>query len=137
MSNRKCVPNDKQEITSFHRSHTLELAAAVWQVGRNNLEPNWFGAGSTWYQNVHLSYGILVCKCKNVMTTLQKEEENPQKRFLHWDCRVPNDKQEITSFHRSHTLELAAAVWQVWNTLHIGKTSWKEWMKAIVIVPFL
>jgi hypothetical protein len=25
----KCVPNDKQEITSFHRSHTLELAAAV------------------------------------------------------------------------------------------------------------
>ena len=50
---------------------------------------------------------------------------------------VPNDKREITSFHKSHTLELAAVVWQVWNTLHMGKTSWKEWMKAIVIVPFL
>jgi hypothetical protein len=46
MSNRKCVPNDKREITSFHRSHTLELA--VFIVGPNRLWAGSTWAGTTW-----------------------------------------------------------------------------------------
>ena len=66
------------------------------------------------------------------METMQLRVNGYEKYTKIYNNDIPEPyTHDVASYHSSRTLELAAAVWQVWNTLHMGKTSWKEWMKAI------